>query len=166
MSWGSLAVSTIVEASHWWPRQCNKATTAVRDQDPITKSNKKSRISLQMFSFGNDGSINNHPTSERRGVGMTQSNSHWHSRIYMIVLEVLLFPIEMSRLSSTEQGITSQVGWFNSSVHSLDNTVACLRKGSEGFWFSITFSLTQLAQFTNLTLSKKARLFLTYEAGS
>lgn len=128
-----------------------------RDRDPIGKSNKRSRISLQMFSLDMTAPSITTPHVRGRGMSMTQSKSHSHGRIYIGLFHsstslslfsnaslLWLMPpfhsppvplscfhlhfffffltIEMSSLSSMEQGIRSQVVWFNTAVHSARQT--------------------------------------------
>lgn len=54
-----------------------------RDRDPIGKSNKRSRISLQMFSLDMTAPSITTPHVRGRGMSMTQSKSHSHGRIYI-----------------------------------------------------------------------------------
>lgn len=54
-----------------------------RDRDPIAKSNKRSRISLQMFSLDMTAPSITTPHVRGRGMSMTQSKSYSHGRIYI-----------------------------------------------------------------------------------
>lgn len=154
----------------------------VRVTDLIAKSNKRSRLSLQMFSL--DMMAPSITTPHVRGSGMsaTQLKSHRHGRIYRIVsrfhlhessspsfqpflrhLWCVLFPpssslllspsnfsfaltIEMSSLSPVEQGITAQVDWFNTAVHSPLQSVKMFTYRYTGF-HPITDFLSLLLTF-------------------
>ena len=54
-----------------------------RDRDPIARSNKQSRISLQMFSLDMTAPSITTPHVRGRGMSLTQSKSYSHGRIHI-----------------------------------------------------------------------------------
>lgn len=125
-----------------------------RDTDLIGESNKRSRLSLQMFSLDMMAPSITTPHVRGGGMRMTQLKSHCRGRIYQSdspfhsatqgrsspLLPAFsaaslcsrhpssrlhspsnfscAFTIEMSSISSVEQGINAEVDWFNTAVRS------------------------------------------------
>lgn len=116
----------------------------VRDTDLIAESNKRSRLSFQMFSLDMTAPSISSPHVRGGGMSMTQLKSHCRGRIYRTVSRFHSSPysppppsvfssssllrspsnfsfaltIEMSSLSPVEQGIRAEGDCFNTAVRS------------------------------------------------